>query len=642
MTEFGYAGEILKIDLTRQTTSILATADYADRFLGGRGIAAKLYWDEVSPETRAFDPDNCLICMTGPLAGFTRFAGCRWQICGKSPLMDPESFSYANLGGSWGAWLKYAGYDGLIITGKADRPVYILLTDGDIEIRNATHLWGRTTIETQDMLQAELGRGARVLGIGPAAENRVPFATVLASGNASGSSGFGSVMGSKMLKAVVVKAEEKIRPKAADPDRLKALAGQVYQLRTENYENYLHVVLGKTRLTACYGCISGCDRREYKAEDGKAYKYFCQSSSVYLGPAMKYNQNTAGEEVNMLAGRLCDQYGLDTAVLSPMIGWLGQCYEAGILDDKETGLPLSRIGSAEFIHTLVTKLSYRQDFGDILSHGISRAAEQVGKDSRKFLSTWISTPSNETQDYDPRFMLANALIYATKPRRPIQMLHATSLPIIRWVNWVDGWKDAFLSTEILQDIAMQFWGSADAGDFSTDEGKAFAAKRIQDFGYIKESLILCDLAWPIYQVRHFDNDIGFATLESRIISAVTGRDFHEEELIKTGERIFNLQRAILVRQGWGGRAGDTLLDYFFHEPLRKLFFDPECIAPGKDGKQISKKGAVMEKEGFERLKDEYYTLRGWDVGTGFQTRKKLDDLNLNDIASDLGKRGLLR
>ena len=128
MTEFGYAGKILTIDLSDGSTATLQTADYAGRFLGGRGIAAKLYWDLVPPQTGALDPDNCLICVTGPVAGFTRLAGCRWQICAKSPAMDPEAFSYANLGDRWGSWLKYAGYDGLAVRGKGEKPVYLYLT----------------------------------------------------------------------------------------------------------------------------------------------------------------------------------------------------------------------------------------------------------------------------------------------------------------------------------------------------------------------------------------------------------------------------------------------------------------------------------------------------------------------------------
>lgn len=642
MTEFGYAGKILRADLSRSKMDRLATADYTERFLGGRGIGAKIYWDETSPDTRALAPENCMVCMTGPLAGFTGFAGCRWQICGKSPEMDPEAFSYANLGGSWGAWLKYAGYDGLAVVGAADQPVYILINDRGAEIRDASFLWGKTTVETQNLLREELGKGAKVLAIGPAGENQVSFSTVLASGNASGSSGFGAVMGSKALKAVVVNIHDRKRPAAADPDMLKSLAERVYRLRTENYENYGHANLDKRHLTACYGCISGCDRQEFKDEKEQRYKHFCQASIVYLAPAMRYYEENEAVEANRFAGRLCDQYGLDTAVIEPLIAWLGRCYEAGLLKEEEAGLPLSKIGSAEFIEKTVNRISFREGLGDILSQGTRKAAEHLGKDSQELVGSVISTKASETRDHDPRFMIVNSLIYATEPRRPIQMLHATALPIARWINWLEGYEDAFLSTERLMDIARDYWGSEEAGNFSTYTGKAAAAKKIQDFGHVKESLILCDLAWPIYQVRYFDREIGFSTMESLIVHAITGRDLDEEGLNRIGERIFNLQRSILLKQGWGGREEDELLEYVFEEPLDFIFFDPECIAPGRNGQKISRKGAMVDRERFERLKDEYYALRGWDPETGFPTRQTLQDLDLEDIAGDLEERGLVR
>lgn len=641
MSAFGYAGQILEVDLSARNITRLFTADYIDRFLGGRGIAAKIYWDKTSSETKAFDRENCLVFTTGPLAGFMGFAGCRWQISGKSPAMEPESFSYANFGGSWGAWLKYVGYDGLAVTGKAEQPVYIYIdSNSRVELRDASALWGKTAIETQDILQAELGKDIKVLCIGPAAENLVSFATILATENASGSSGFGSVMGSKRLKAIVVKVDKKKIPSAADPETLKSLAKKVYQLRTKNYEDYTHGVGAFGRLTACYGCISGCDRRTYMAENNKKYKFFCQAAGVYMEFAMKYNSD--GAEISRLATRLCDEYSLDTAVMMPMMEWLNQCYEAGILSDQETGLPLSKIGSVEFIEVLVRKLSFREGFGDVLARGTLKAAEYIGKGSMGLISPSTITRANETRDYDPRLILTNALIYATEPRRAIQLLHATALPLKRWLNWTEGWKDAFLSTAILRNIAEKFWGSAEAGDFSTCAGKALAAKKIQDYGYVKESLILCDLAWPIYQVHSPDNNIGAFTLESQILSAVTGRIITEAELSKMGERIFNLQRAVLARQGWGGRAGDSIFSYLHQEPIDWVFFDPECIVPDKNGRPISRKGAVMRKEEFEKLKDEYYTLRGWDIESGFQTKAKLEELEMNDIASELEKRNLLK
>jgi len=163
LTHFGYAGVILRIDLSLRAISRLATSDDSERFLGGRGVACKIYWDETGRYTAAFDPENPLIFITGPVAGFTRFSGCRWQICGKSAQMLPEAFSYANLGGSWGAWLKFAGYDGLIVTGRAETPVFVLINNDRVEIRDASRLWGQTTVDTQYLLQSEFGKDSKVV-----------------------------------------------------------------------------------------------------------------------------------------------------------------------------------------------------------------------------------------------------------------------------------------------------------------------------------------------------------------------------------------------------------------------------------------------------------------------------------------------
>ncbi|MBN1191286.1 MAG: hypothetical protein JXA46_16140 [Dehalococcoidales bacterium] len=643
MSEFGYAGEILRVDLSRGSVSRLKTAEYADRFLGGRGMALKIYWDEVKREVRAFDPENPFICITGPLAGFLRFSGCRWQVCGKSAEIEPESFTYGNLGGSWGSWLKYAGYDGLVVTGRAEKPVYIYIGEsGTVEIRNASHLWGKTAVEARNMLQSELGQDARVLDIGPGGENMVTFSTVLAAENASGSGGFGAVMGSKMLKAVAVKAGQKKRPAAADPQRLQEMADLVYKLRKANFEDYGHVLPLKIDFVACYGCISGCTRGMYTHSDGQRYKSFCQASGVYMGPAMKYYQGK-GEEANLLAGRLCDNYGLDTAVLAPMITWISQCYQAGILTEKETGLPLSKIGSVEFIETLFRKICYREGFGDVLAGGTIRASDSVGRGSKELIRTaGIMTRGSETKDHDPRLILANALIFATEPRRSVYLIHSASIPLGRWFNHRKGWQDAHITTDTFQKIARKFWGSDEAGDFSTYEGKALATVNIQNYGYIKESLILCDLAWPILPVNPPDDSIGPFTLEGRILSAITGEEFNEDRLNLTGERINNLHRAVLMRQGWGGRKGDSIMEYLYEEPLGSVFFNPDCLVPGKGGEPEQRKTAVIERDAFERLKNEYYSLRGWDVESGYQTRGKMEELGLADIAGELEERGLVK
>jgi aldehyde:ferredoxin oxidoreductase len=638
VTEFGYAGDILKIELTDGNITKLPTADYADRFLGGRGVAAKIYWDMVPPQTKALEPENCLVCVTGPVTGFTSVAGgCRWQICGKSPATESEAFSYANLGDRWGSRLKYAGYDGLVVQGKADKPVYLFLDDGTIEIRDATSLWGMSTFEACDSLKAELGKGVSVLTVGPAAENLVSFATMLTDDGASGANGLGSVMASKKLKAIAVAGDK--RPIAADPERLRNLAKRILTLRKDTWKNWLFNIPGRTRPRACYGCPSGCFRKSYEAEGGRRFKFFCQVTDTYRRPAMNYSEEWV--EASLLAMRLCDKYGLDTTVMQPMIDWLDSCYQEGALSEEDTGLPLSKIGSAEFIEVLTRKIAFREGFGDLLAQGTLKTAEKAGKRAQELVSSSVVTRANETRDYDPRLILANAILYATEQRRPINQLHEVSHSLWLWLKWTRGDEDAFLSYDDFLTVAKNFWGGAAAADYSTYEGKALAAKKIQDRTHAKESLILCDFLWPIIWVRFAEDHTGDPTMESQVLSAITGKEIDKAGLNKIGERIFNLQRAILLRQGWGGRKGDRLLDYLHEEPLQQTFFNPDCLVPGKNGEVVSRQGARIEREDFEKLKGEYYELRGWNVESGLPTADRLKELELGDVASDLKGRGLL-
>jgi len=637
MNSFGYAGRILRVDLSDGRIDKLATADYAGRFLGGRGIAAKIYWDEVSHQSGALDPENSLIFVTGPVAGFTRLAGSRWQVCGKSPSTQPERFSYANVGGSWGTWLKYAGYDGLIVQGQSDKPVYLFITNDRVEIRDASYLWGKTTVQVLEILKAELGEKVRVVATGPAGENLVSFATLLADDESTASSGFGSVIGSKRLKAIAVAGDR--RPSAANPEGLKELANHIYGLRKGTWEVYTPAIAGRTRMRACYGCIAGCWRETYQAETGDCQKFFCQAANVYRKPALKYYGSW--NEVIFHATRLCNEYGLDTVVMEPMIEWLTKCHQEGIIQDEGTGIPVSKVGSYEFVETLVRKISLREGFGDILANGTLKAAESMGKRAEELIGDSIATRANELMDYDPRAYITTGLLYAFEPRRPIQQLHEISQTMLEWVQWVKGGEHGFLTTELFRSIGEKFWGGKLAADFSTYEGKALAAKKIQDRTYAKESLILCDFLWPILWVRFSENHEGDPSLESQVFSAITGNITDEKGLNKFGERIFNLQRAILMREGWGARQGDRLFDYIHEEPLERMHFNRQCIVPGKDGNTISRKGEVLEREAFEKMKDEYYGLRGWDVASGIQTSAKLRELELADVAIDLEKKKLV-
>ena len=641
VTKYGYAGEILKVDLTDGKSCQIPTSDYSDRFLGGRGLAAKLYWDLVPVEAKALDPENCLIYVTGPMAGFNGIAGNRWQVCAKTPTHEPEAFSNGNMGGRWGAILKYAGYDALIIQGKAKKPVYLFIHDGTVEIKDASHLWGKTAFDTQDILRDELGDDVSVLTIGPAAENLVSFATMLSDENASGSSGLGCVMGSKKLKAVVVTGNKPL--KAADEDRLQQVIEHIRGLRPPaGSRPSPWAIEGVTFREDCWGCGLGCSREMYKGEKSRHYKSFCQSGHIYTRPSMAYHGHW--DETELLAIRLCDAYGLDTATMQPLIMWLIACYKEGLLTEKETGLPLSKAGSAEFIEVLTRKIALREGFGDVLAGGIKKVAESLGKKAQTLLSEYIATRANETKDYDPRLLITTALFYATSPRRPINELHGISMNVVLWVNTMRGAPGAFFTTEDFRTAAARFWGSEAAADFSTLEGKAPAAKIIQDRTMAKESLILCDLHWPMMWVNHDGQHVGDPNLESQIYSAVTGNEADEAGLREFGERIFNLQRAVHLRQGWDGRNDDRLLGYMHEKPLKKgeIFFDPECIVPGPNGEIISKTGAVLEKDDFEQMKNEYYALRGWDVASGLPTKERLTSLHLEDVAEDLAGRGMLK
>jgi aldehyde:ferredoxin oxidoreductase len=637
MASNGYAGEILTVNLSAKSIGKLQTADYADRFLGGKGIAARIYWEMVPPQTRAFDPENCIICVGGPLAGFPGFASNRWLACSKTAARDPESFSWGNLGGSWGNKLKYAGFDALVIRGKADGPVYLYIHDGGVEIRDASHLWGKNAFEVSDELKVELGKEVSVLAIGQAAENLVVFSTLLADEGASGSGGVGSVMGSKKLKAIIVAGDRKLV--AADPERLRELAIRIHEMTKGPLPPFPWNIPGRTKQQACIGCGIGCPRQSYM-ENGRKYKIYCQQSDVYRRPALKYYDGW--NDVILQAIRLCDGYGLDCSVTQAMIEWLIQCFKEGLLTEAYTGLPLSKIGGPEFIEVLTRKIAYREGFGDLLAQGTIKAAEAIGGRARELISYSVMNRTNEIRDYDPRLALHNALTVATEPRKPVQPDHEAIGLLFTWFEW-GGWvNNTKLSPEFTRQISTKYWGSVEAGDYTTYAGKALAAKRIQDRSYAFESLILCNCRWPMIFIPPDQNQIGGPALASQIYSAVTGREMDEDQLEMIGERIFNQQRAVLLRQGWGGRSGDKLLEYYHEKPIEYLRFNRDCKVLGKESEITSRKGEVVERTEFEKIKSEYYELRGWEVESGLQTRVKLEQLQLKDVADDLDKRALLK
>ncbi len=638
MPEYGYAGNVLKIDVSDGKIKKQPSNRYTDRYIGGHGLAAGLYWEMVPPEAKTLDPDNCFICASGPVAGFPGFAGFRWKICGKTNLHKPESFSYSNLGDRWGAMLKYAGYDALVVQGSSEKPVYIYIDNATVEIRDAAYLWNRTTFETSDILKEELGKEVSILSIGPAAENLIPFSTVLAEGGASGSGGIGIIMGSKKVKAIAVAGDR--RPQAAQPERLHNLA-KLFRINKPN-AGFPRVssVPGLTSLRSCYGCGAGCYREMYQDERGRQYKSHCQAGDMYRAQLVRYSGKNDGSR--LLATRLCDGYGLDSSVMQGMVSFLEACYLEGILTEKQAGIPLSKIGSPEFIEELMASITFKKGLGEVLARGIIDAAGSIGKRAMEMLPRFIATAGGENKDYDPRVYIINALFYATEPRRPIQQLHEVFLTT---ASCLGGMGSApAISLPDFQRFAEKNWGSALAADFSTYEGKALAAKKIQDRVFAKESLVLCDLPWTNSEVERALGKTQNTVTEAQVYSAITGKETDDTQMTRYGERVFNLQRAILTRQGWKGRQSDRLMDYLHNLPLTRgeVFLCPDGVMPGKNGGFVSRIGCVVDKNEFEKMKTEYYVYRGWDAASGLLTRVKLVELGLQDVAEDLELRGLLK
>jgi aldehyde:ferredoxin oxidoreductase len=632
-----YAGKILRVDLSSATTDIIDTMNYADRYLGGRGVATALYHEEVPPECSAFDEENRIIISMGPLSGIPGgLGGSRWGIFTKSPLpaghRGRDHFCYGNLGGTFGAELRFAGWDGIVIQGRAEKPVWIEIVDEQVRFHSAEDLWGKSTVETRETLKSEAETKVRTLAIGPAGENRVPLATVFAEGDASCSGGVGSVFGAKNLKAITVRGSLR-RVEVADRERLKEIENEIRGYGRGNVKVWGLDFMAhgpKTRKLPCFGCMASCLRVSYQADNGVRGKFMCQSRFFYMHHAWGYYGED--NDVPFLANRTCDEYGIDTWEIQTLIEWLLLCHAEGILTGEETGIPLDKVGSLEFVESLVRKVSLREGMGDVLAPGAEAAARKLGGRMHSVFT--------KTDPYDPRYCKVNTLLFPFDTREPIQQLHEAGLVLSQWSSWAKGVEEAHISSDVIRGIGERFWGSVEAADMTTLDGKAGAAKKIQERQMTKESMGVCDWMFPIIDNPLGDDHVGDPGVESRILSAATGIDYSEEDLYRIGERVFNLQRAVLLREGHRAREDDFLPEEWHNKPIETHVADPEVIVPDGTGKVTSAVGDVVEKKDFLRIRDEFYELRGWDVPTGLPSLRTLKKLDMEDVGKDLFKRGL--
>lgn len=631
---YGWTNRILHVNLTNSEIEAISTEPYAERFLGGRGIASRIYWERVTPQTKAFDPENHLIFMTGPLVAVGAQAATRLSVVGKSPMTFPEGFCYGNIGGFVGAEMKKAGFDGIVIEGCAPKPVYLWVHDGEAELRDASLLSGQGAYRTGEILREFHGEKVRFITTGVAGERRVRTAVVFASHHSTSSGGFGAVMGAKNFKALAIRGNG--RPSVYNPDRLKELNRYTIRIgrrlssavspfiRLTHHEHLLKRI-GKG---GCYQCGMDCLRGTYRCGNRLEGHRKCQSMEYYM--PWRYSQEDEPLETFFNAPALANDYSIDTWELVSIIDWLYACFQSGNLTEKETGMPLSRVGTSEFLEKLLHSIAYREGFGDVLAEGLWRAGQKVSKEARALFDYRIA-PVGRNDAFPPRAFVVNALLYPMEPRIDHNILHELSYVMGQWAENQVQPGTTPVTGKLIHDIARVFWGSYEAGDVSSYEGKALAAKKIQNRTYIKESLGLCDFAYPITYSENTPDHLGDPDIEAKTFTAVTG--LSGEDIDKYGERICNLQRAILMREGREAPKADFPQDFNFTEPLKTTMIGRKLIVPGPGEQAIDPTGRSLDRDQFIVMLKEYYRLRGWDEETGIPRAKTLQALGLSDLTT---------
>lgn len=637
-----YAGKLLRVDLTSGTITTEEFGDrYRDLFLGGRGVASKILYDEVPPEVDAFDPDNRIIFSPGALHGTGVPAASRTTVAARSPLTGMHGDGHA--GATWGGELKRAGYDALVVQGKTEKPVYILIDDDRVEIRDATKLWGLLTSRTHSRLRHEIGDSELcTVSIGPAGENMVRLAALFHNGADKGTSarcGVGAVMGSKNLKAVATRGTRDVGVadigalKAAYKGYLETIAVDPYVPPATKYgtcrfmmhrvkfgihgaENWQYGEYDwqgldpevfrsdyQVKAGACVACPVRC-RRDYRIVSGPFAGTTAKVEWETIARSMTCGIKDA--ETVIAWANICNHYGLDIEGTGDTLAFAMECFDRGILTERDSdGLEL-RFGSVEAFLEMTRKIALREgDLANTLAEGVRRAAEKIGQGSEQFA---MHVKGGEMTAGDPRGMPVRAVSYATSTRGSD---HLRSNPYIEEI--------------MTAEEALEWWGSEEAADIERGvKGKGKMLKFSEDFVTIGDILGLCKFAYYRSATFPYLYKKG-VHLATRFYNACSGRNLTEQEMLMAGERTWNIEKAYNTRCG-ATRSDDIIPKRFFEEPLK---------GGGPSG------GAVVERDKFDRILEEYYEDRNFDPRTGLPTRQGLERLGLKDIADDLGARGRL-
>lgn len=626
------------IDLSTTTVSVIETpANLLRRFLGGRGLGAKLLYDHVGPDVDPLAPENHLIFTAAPLAGTPWPTSARLHVTFKSPATG--AYGYANSGGHFVAELRHAGYDALVITGRASEPVILRITDGNIAIEPAGNLWGKTTGEIHDALLGPDPKptAGRVACIGPAGENLVTIAAIINDhSRAAARSGPGAVMGSKNLKAIHVKASTRPKPTTefraaarntanklqADPhleglrkfgtlvlmDSKNAGGDQparnhqlvqvpfINQVNATAFDNYLLEHKG------CYACPIKCGRKSEVAEGDYA---------VELGGPEYETTNALGPmcwlsdpEAIIYANHLCNEYGLDTISAGVVIAFAMELHEQGLLTDPDLSLEW---GDVDTVIGLLRKMAYRDGIGDTLAKGTRRAAEAIGQGAEQYA---MQVKGLELPRQEPRFAKGFGLGHATSNRGAD---HLYAMPAIDLAaNW-DAARHIF-DAQIVPELM----------DPANEKYKPDMVVYGEHFCAITDALGICKFS-TVEEYSLFPEDLapGVAALWDK---PVVGQD-----LLTIGERIVNLERMFNIREGLS-RADDRLPRRFTEERAPLYEFEPDPDTGEMHQSEEPLRYGLIED--FDAMLDRYYDLRGWSRD-GVPTVETLRRLGLEECLADV-------
>jgi aldehyde:ferredoxin oxidoreductase len=617
----GYNGKQLRIDLKRRKVTVEAADPAVMRsYIGGAGYGAKVLYEELKKGIDPLSSKNKILFTTSPLNENRIPGGGSVMVCFKSPLTG--TWSESRCGSDFGPDIRKAGFDMVIVEGRSKQPVYILIDDERVQFKPAGHITGKMVSEKTELIRKELGdEKISVMTIGPAGEKLVKIAVALCDARAAGRCGLGAVMGSKNLLAVAVRGTS--GPEAANPDKLKEAIKEAMKVIKESEmaagfkehgttgdltpndaagdmptKNWLSNHFGKLEkmydnffnnyLVRNHGCYRGCPiacGRIAEVKEGK-FKTPEHEGSEYesLAAFTAYVLNDSIEAA-INATYLCNEYGIDTISAGGIAAFAMECYEHGIIRDEDTGSLDLSWGNSEVLPEIVRMISLREGIGDTLAEGVKGASRKLGKGSERFA---IHGKGLEAPAHDPRSGKLLALCYGTANRG---MCHIHPLEGMAYDSGKIHW--GFVKYGVPDPNEVERWD---------EQGKGKMAKVLQDGMVIGDILNICKFfMYSGLTIDHY----------AAMLSALTGWDIDGWELMKVGERVINLQRMFNVREGF--KREDDLIP----ERMQKL---PSF--------GIYEKEKRCEIHDYEKMLDEYYEARGWDVRSGVPTKEKLVELGL--------------